>query len=117
MKTKIPAFAILALATAFDLSAGTLSGEGVWTPSGCGDHPPDPPALDQASLDAFNASLEAVIEWRRNAKTYYECLVKEANSDNAIIARTANEEQAKYRETSDQINTDAAAIKKNLEGE
>lgn len=116
MKPGIPMFAILALTAVFDASAGTLSAEGVWSPSGCGERPPVAPSLDESSLDAFNISIGAVNEWRRKAQTYYQCLVMEANADNANIARTANEEQDKFRETDDQINSDAAAIKRNLEG-
>lgn len=114
MRRKLLLINILMLA-AFNASAGSLS-EGTWLPGGCGDKPPIP-SLDPDSLDAFNASIETVNEWQRNAQAYGECLVKEANADTAAIVKTANEDQAKFQEAVTNFKTEAAAIRKSFQGE
>lgn len=107
--------ACLILAVASNVSAGALS-EGNWSPSDCGEKP-EIPSLDSTSIDALNESLGAINSWERKSKKYFECLVKEANADNTVIAKTANDEQAKFRESIDNINKEAAELKIRLENE
>ncbi|MDD5578773.1 MAG: hypothetical protein PHY16_05755 [Methylobacter sp.] len=93
--------------------AGTI-GNGMWSPNGCGTEPPAP-AIDQGSVDAYNLSVKAVNEWQKLANTYNTCLINEANTDNAIIAKTANDAQARLRAAIDKINTDVTAAKAKLD--
>jgi hypothetical protein len=44
-------------------------------------------------------------------------LIKEANTDNGIIADHANQAQAKYRDTVEKIGAEAEAAKKKLDKE
>jgi len=94
-------------------NAGTIA-NGKWTPSNCGN-PPETPVIEPSNVEAFNKSVAKVNAWQQQAKTYYECLVKEANTDNAIIADSANAAQAEHRATVEKIGKDAEAGKKKLE--
>jgi len=103
------------LTGAMHANAGTLA-NGHWSTAICGNKP-DSPVLDQSNIEAFNKSVAKVNAWQQQAKTYYECLVKEANTDNAIIANSANAAQAEYRATVEKIGKDAEAGKKKLESQ
>ena len=43
-------------------------------------------------------------------------MIDEANTDNALIAETANEEQEKFQTEVERINQDAIKIKADLDG-
>lgn len=93
--------------------AGTIV-NGAWTPSGCGDVPVAP-VIEQSSVDAYNQSIKAINEWQQIAGTYNTCLINEANADNALIAKTANEEQARFRAAIQKIKTETDAAKAKLD--
>jgi len=93
--------------------AGNLA-NGSWTPKNCGVKPNLPTIVD-SNVEAFNKSVAAINTWQQQAKVYFECLVKEANTDNAIIADSANKEQAAYRKSVEAIGVAADAAKKKLE--
>jgi hypothetical protein len=103
----------LILATPLCVSAGILV-NGKWSLANCGNKP-EVPAIDQTSVEAFNQSVAKINAWQQQAKVYYECLVKEANADNAVIADTANAAQAEYRAAVESIGKQAEAAKKKLE--
>lgn len=107
-------FLALALAAPLYANAGTLI-DGKWSLAACGNKP-ETPAIDQTNIEAFNQSVAKINAWQQQAKAYYECLVKEANTDNAVIADTANAAQAEYRATVESIGKEADAAKKKLEG-
>lgn len=102
------------LSIALPAHAGTLMNGG-WSPTGCGDKPA-PAALDLSSTDAYNRSVKAVNAWQEQAQNRLDCLIKEANADNAAIAKTANDEKAQFRAAIDKINADAQTAKTKLEG-
>ncbi|MDD2724560.1 MAG: hypothetical protein PHH59_11135 [Methylovulum sp.] len=87
---------------------------GSWTPRSCGIKPP-PPTIDDSTVDTFNKSVAAINTWQQFVKTYYECLIKEANTDNGIIADTANREQVEYRQVIEKIGFTADVAKKKLD--
>jgi hypothetical protein len=91
--------------------AGTIS-NGVWLPSACGAEP-SPPVFKQKSIEEYNDSVKLINEWQLKANAYNNCLIKEANIDNALIAKSANEQQSKLRLAFDNIKsfTDAAKAK------
>lgn len=95
------------------VTAGTLV-NGSWVPAACGVKP-NPPSIDDKDADTYNKSVVAINDWQQQAKTYFECLIKEANADNGVIADTANREQAAYRETVEKISAAATAAKKKLD--
>ncbi|EIC31524.1 MULTISPECIES: hypothetical protein [Methylomicrobium] len=103
----------LILAIPLCVNAGTLA-NGKWSLADCGNKP-EVPAIDQTNVEAFNRSVAKINTWQQQAKAYYECLVKEANTDNAVIADTANAAQAEYRATVESIGRQADAAKKKLE--
>lgn len=93
--------------------AGNLANGG-WTPRNCGVKPSAPSIADD-SVETFNKSIAAINNWQQQAKVYFECLIKEANTDNGIIADTANKEQAEYRKSVEAIGVAADAAKKKLD--
>ena len=104
----------LLLAQAIGLAhAGTLANGG-WSPKNCGVKPDEPTIADD-NVEAFNKSVAAINNWQQQAKVYFECLIKEANTDNAIIADTANKGQADYRKSVEAIGVAADAAKKKLD--
>lgn len=100
------------LLTSASASAGVIS-NGNWTPAGCGEKPAAP-IVAARSEDAFNNSVEAINQWQEQSKVYFDCLVKEANGDNATIAESANRAQTQYREAIDKIKVDIDAANKKL---
>ncbi|MXS84891.1 hypothetical protein ABO04_02905 [Nitrosomonas sp. HPC101] len=95
-------------------NAGTLV-NGIWSPAGCGEQPVAP-VVGVASVEDYNRSTEAINEWQKRTQQYNSCLVDEANTDNALIAKTANDQQTKFREEIERISTEADEAKAKLEG-
>lgn len=85
---------------------------GVWAPSHCGSKE-SAPVIDHSSVDAYNNSIKKINDWQNFANDYMNCLINEANADNALIAKTANDEQDKFRlEVEDiKLKTDVARQK------
>ncbi|WKJ89145.1 hypothetical protein QZJ86_14070 [Methylomonas montana] len=115
MKPILPLAILLATFFASQASAGSLA-NGSWQPSGCGSVP-EAPTVDGGNIDAYNKSIAAINTWQQKSRDYFECLIKEANTDNGIIADHANRAQAKYRETVEKIGAEAEAAKKKLDKE
>ena len=90
------------------VKAGTVT-DGVWSPSNCGAEPIIP-VIKQATVEDYNKSITAINKWQLKANSFTNCLINEANADNALIAKTANEQQSRFRLAVDKIksNTDAA---------
>ncbi|WP_347989051.1 hypothetical protein [Methylomonas sp. AM2-LC] len=110
-------FPLLASVVLVQLSAFSYAGtvvNGNWTPSSCGEKP-IAPAIKDTDIDAFNASVESINNWQLKAKTYYDCLIKEANNDNSAIALSANREQNNHRDTVEKIRETIAATEKKLD--
>jgi hypothetical protein len=95
-------------------NAGTIS-NGIWTPSNCGEKPVIP-VIKDSDVDVFNTSVENINAWQLKSKTYFECLVKEANADNNAIAQSANRDQSAYRDSVDKVREEIAAASKKLDG-
>jgi len=93
--------------------AGSLN-NGEWTTSACGEKPVAP-AVDDKDIDGFNNSVKAINDWQLQARTYYGCLIDEANKDNAAIAAKANQEQADYKTTFEKISAAVDAAKNKLD--
>ncbi len=96
--------ALVLLLSVASSTAGVLK-EGIWIPSGCGVRQ-EPPFIDTTTVDSYNASVKAINEWQKTAKAYDDCIVKEANADSAVIAKSATEEQGKLKEIVNKINND-----------
>lgn len=99
--------------SAVSATAGDLK-EGVWIPSACGSRQ-EPPVVDVTTIDSYNASVKALNEWQRAIKVYDDCLVKEANTDSAVIANTAKAEQGALKAIVDKLNNDLDAARATLE--
>ncbi|OAI12314.1 hypothetical protein A1507_02145 [Methylomonas koyamae] len=110
--TVLATTALLAISSSMT-TAGTL-GNGTWVPAACGT-PPETPVVDESDVDAFNKSIAAINTWQQKSRDYFECMIKEANADNATIADSANQAQAKYRETVEKVGAQADAAKKKLD--
>ena len=100
------------LATVSAGTAGTIT-NGLWSASGCGTEPVAP-AIEQDSIDAYNKSIKAINDWQVKAQTFNECVIKEANADNILIAKTANDQQNRLRSVLDKIKNDMDAAKAKL---
>jgi hypothetical protein len=101
------------LATALTASAGTFE-SGVWSASGCGAMP-ETPVVDSSNVDAFNRSVGKINEWQKRIQTYHDCMIKEANADNAAINKSATSEQSRINEALEKVNKAAAAGKQKVE--
>lgn len=73
------------------------------------------PVIEQRSVDAFNKSVNVINEWQQKANAYNTCLINEANADNALIAKTANEEQSRFRAAIEKIRTYTDVAKAKLD--
>ena len=93
--------------------AGTLQNKH-WTANGCGK-PPNAPIISDSDIDAFNLSIAAINDWQQKSKSYFECVVQEANADNALIVETTNNAQTHYRQTLEKLSKDAATIGQSFE--
>ena len=105
--------AVALLITAFAANAGTFE-KGAWSASGCGAMP-ETPVVDSSSVDAFNRSVGKINEWQQQIQTYHDCMIKEANADNAAINRSATSEQSRINEAVEKVNKEAAAGKQKVE--
>jgi hypothetical protein len=94
-------------------TAGTITNQ-VWTPSGCGTEP-IAPAIESDSIETYNKSIKAINDWQVKAQAFNECVIKEANTDSALIANSANAQQKRLRSVLDKIKTDMDAAKTSLE--
>jgi hypothetical protein len=94
-------------------TAGTIT-NGNWSPNGCGSEPATP-IIEQGSVDAYNQSVKAINEWQKKANAYNTCLIDEANKDNALIAKAANDEQSRFRALIEKIKSDTAKAKAKLD--
>jgi hypothetical protein len=107
-------FSILLLATVTSVcSAGTIN-KGVWVPSGCGAEPVLP-SINQSTVDGYNKSVKTINEWQQKVSVYSGCLVKEANEDNASIAKYANEHQSKLQALTEKVHAETEAAKAKLD--
>lgn len=104
---------VIMVATVSVGTSGIIT-NGTWSPSGCGTEPVVP-VIEQSSVDAYNQSVKAINEWQQKANTYNTCLINEANADNAIIAKMANEEQSRLRAAIEKIKTETAVAKAKLD--
>ncbi len=105
--------AVLMVYVSNSVSAGTLVNSN-WVPAGCGVKP-EAPLISDKDVESYNKSVAAINEWQQQARVYYECLIKEANADNTVIADTANREQGEYRKTVEKIGAAVDAAKKKLD--
>ena len=110
-----PAFFTTALltATVSVCSAGTIA-KGVWSPTGCGAEPAVP-QVNQTTVEGYNKSVKTINEWQQKIGTYSACVVKEANEENASIAKAANERQAKLQVLTQKVHADTEAAKAKLD--
>jgi hypothetical protein len=113
MKRIALVYGILMLAAAANVSAGKLS-EGIWSSNNCGEQP-EMPSLDSSNLHAFKESVEEINDWQRRSEKYFDCIANEANADNTLIAKTANDAQANYRQAVNNIHQQADELKGELE--
>lgn len=113
MIQKIFFTAVITVASISNGAAGTIS-NGAWSPGGCGIEPAAP-VIEQSSVDAYNNSVKAINEWQQKANAYNTCLINEANADNALIAKTANEEQSRLRSAMEKIKAETDAAKAKLD--
>ena len=113
MKQKTFFTAVIIVASVSAGTAGTIT-NGTWAPRDCGTEPVVP-VIEQSSVDAYNKSVKAINEWQQKANTYNTCLINEANADNALIAKTANEEQSRLRAAIEKIKADTDTAKARLD--
>ncbi len=93
--------------------AGSLV-NGEWKTANC-PQKPAAPEIDVKTVEAYNKSITLLNAWQNDAKTYYECMVNEANADTKTIADAANREQTEYRQTFDTIVEAVETAKKKFE--
>jgi len=92
--------------------AGNIA-NGSWVPTNCGEQP-SPPVIADQDVKSFNKSMDAISDWQNKTKNFFECLVKEANADNAIIAESANRAQANNQKVVETLNATIDEAEKKL---
>lgn len=105
--------AVISMLLAAPVAQSGVINNGVWTPVGCGEKPATPLIADQ-DAKAFNKSMDTLGEWQNQVKQYFECMVKEANGDNAVIAESANRLQAEHQKAVEAVNSSIDAAEKKL---
>jgi len=100
---------LLIIASVSVSTAGSINNNN-WAPSACGNEP-EVPVIKQDNIETYNQSIKSINEWQLAANTYNTCVVNEANADNALIARIANEKQNKFRSVVEKIKVDTDAAK------
>jgi hypothetical protein len=113
MFKKILFVLVILVSTVSVAKAGSIS-KGVWSPTACGTQPVTP-VVEQNSIEAYNKSITVVNEWQQKANDFMNCVINEANADNGLIAKTANEEQAQFRRLIDKVKADTDAAKDKLD--
>jgi hypothetical protein len=99
---------IMIFATLSVSKAGNIS-NGAWAASSCGTEP-EVPVIKQSTVETYNQSIQTINEWQQKANAYITCVINEANADNALISKTATDQQNKFRAEVEKIKiaTDAA---------
>lgn len=105
--------ALFGYAGAFTAQAGVIGPDG-WTPAGCGAVP-QTPVIDASNAEAYNKSIGTINEWQKQLQAYHDCMVKEANADNAAINKAATDEQARINQAIEKVNQDATAGRQKVE--
>lgn len=93
-------------------TAGTIT-NGVWSPGSCGTEL-KAPAVVTTNVEAYNQSVKDINDWQQKASTYNNCVIQEANADNALIAKTANDEQARFQAEIERIKVETTAASTKL---
>lgn len=107
----------IGVALVFIASASVQAGaliNGQWQPANCGQKQ-DSPAINTSDVDAYNQSIKALNAWQTKAQDYYNCVVKEANIDNQVIANTANAAQEEFKREVKRIQQEAETGKAKVE--
>ena len=104
---------LLMTATVSVCTAGSINNN-VWSPNFCGNEP-DAPVIKQDNIETYNQSIKDINEWQQAGVVYNNCVVNEANADNALIAKIANEKQNKFRVAVEKIKVDTDAAKAKLD--
>ena len=101
------------LFAAISVQAGTLSSTD-WKPTGCGEKVPAP-VVNTKSVDDYNKSIKDINAWQKKAQDYYSCVVNEANTDNQLIANSANAAQDEFKQEVQRIQKEATDGKTKVE--
>ena len=103
-------FTLLLMTTMVSVCTAGSINNNVWSPSACGNEP-EVPVIKKDNIETYNQSIKAVNEWQQASIVYNTCMVNEANADNALIAKIANEKQNKFRVAVEKIKVDTDAAK------
>jgi hypothetical protein len=109
MNNQIVLAVMIFVLSTFEIYAGNLSNN-QWQAANCGSKPTSP-QINTKSVDSYNQSIKDVNTWQIKAQEYYNCIVKEANEDNAAIAKSANSAQEEFKTDVNRIQKEAEAGK------
>lgn len=107
---KITSITLLLMTASVSVCTAGSINNNVWSANACGNEP-EVPAIKQDNIETYNQSIKAINEWQQAGIAYNTCVVNEANADNALIAKTANEKQNKFRLAVEKIKVDTDAAK------
>ena len=111
---KITCFTLLLITASISVCMAGSINNNIWSPTSCGNDP-EVPVIKQDNIDTYNQSIKAINEWQQAAIIYNTCVVNEANADNALIAKIANEKQNKFRLAVEKIKVETDAAKAALD--
>ncbi|MBO1327670.1 hypothetical protein OQ496_04165 [Acetobacter suratthaniensis] len=107
MKKKTALLAGVVLACGWSQNVTPVRAAGhVWTPQNCGEEPAAP-AVDVSSVERYNASVDKVSAYQKEARAYNSCVVR-----SALHEETAISEDAKDRITF--VHDSSAAVQKRI---
>lgn len=107
MKKKTALLAGVVLACGWSQSVMPVRAAGhVWAPQNCGEEPAAP-AVDVSSVERYNASVDKVSAYQKEARAYNSCVVR-----SALHEETAISEDAKDRITF--VHDSSAAVQKRI---
>lgn len=107
MKKKTALLAGVVLACGWGVAPAQAAGH-VWVPQNCGDEP-TAPAVDVSTVERYNASVDKVSAYQKEARAYNSCVVR-----SALHEETAISEDAKDRISF--VHDSSSAVQKRIAG-
>ena len=109
MKRKTALLAGMVLACGWGLGAVPVQAAGrAWAPQNCGSEPAAP-AVDVSSVERYNASVDKVTAYQKEARAYNSCVVRSAMHEETAISEDAKERIAFVHDSSTAVQKRIAA--------
>ena len=109
MKRKTALLAGMVLACGWGLGVVPVQAAGrAWAPQNCGSEPVAP-AVDVSTVERYNASVDKVTAYQKEARAYNSCVVRSAMHEETAISEDAKERIAFVHDSSTAVQKRIAA--------